>query len=87
MNHDIINPSGDFTETDERRRIIHDLVRFLVEIHNKWFEIGVLLGIPVREVEIIDKDQFSCEDKIQKLIEVGIANTRHVENYKSTRFI
>ena len=71
MNHDIIDKPGDFTETDERRRIIHDLVHFLVEVQNKWFEIGVLLGIPVREVEVIDKDQFSYENKIQKLIEVG----------------
>ena len=71
MNHDIVNSSGDFTETGEKRRIIHDLIRFLIEVQNKWFEIGVLLGIPVREVEVIDKDQFSYENKIQKLIEVG----------------
>ena len=62
--------SGDISDIGKRRGIIDDLLLFLIDVQDKWFEIGVLLGVPVSKLEVIDKGQFSSEDKLRKLIEV-----------------
>lgn len=61
---------GNISKADEKTRIIGDLVRYLADVHEKWFEIGVLLGVSISKLYAIDKDQYSSEEKLRRLLEV-----------------
>ena len=54
----------------EKKSITDEMIRYL-QVANKWFEIGVLLGVPVSDLEVIDMESDSPKEKIEKLIDVS----------------
>ena len=58
----------------EKKSITDEIIRYLLQVANKWFEIGVLLGVPLSDLEVIDMESDSLKEKIEKLIHVSAIN-------------
>ena len=56
----------------EKKSITDEIIRYLLQVANKWFEIGVLLGVPLSDLEVIDMESDSPKEKIEKLIHVSV---------------
>lgn len=56
----------------EKRQFIEDLYhKFLHEVEQMWFEIGVLLGIPFNMLEGINTNHNTSMDKLIEVIDVS----------------
>ena len=55
----------------EKKSITDEIIRYLLQVANKWFEIGVLLGVPLSDLEVINDMEYSPKEKIEKLIDVS----------------
>ena len=50
---------------------IDDLPCEMLEVAHRWFEVGVLIGVPLRELDKIADTHFdSDEDRLKELIKV-----------------
>ena len=56
----------------EKKSITDEIIRYLLQVKHKWFEIGVLLGVPLSDLEVINDMEHSPKEKIEKSIDVSI---------------